>query len=149
MKTLLISISLLILISCGHKPHHTGKWYSYSDDGDYQEFWIGEKLAFSYFMKVDKMFLYEYEASGDSLKFNLIESDVVNTHQFTLLIKDLQEGVMITGFVGDSKQDPVKSFFRISEDVEIAKNLSANLKFRDEIVGREAAGGQSHEGHNH
>jgi hypothetical protein len=140
---------LVVVVSCTHKPHHTGKWYSYSDEGDYQEFWVGEDRALSYFIKVDKFFLYEYTRSGDSLKFNLIESDVVNSHQFTLLIKDLQENVMVTGFIGDTKNDPVKSFFRISEQVEIATDLAGNFKYRDEIIGREAAGGQSHEGHNH
>lgn len=149
MKLSLVAFVLIVGISCSHKPHHTGKWYSYSQEGDYQEFWIGDKLAFSYFMKVDKFFLYEYTRSGDSLKFNLLESDVVRIHQFTLIINELQENVMVTGFVGDTKSDPVKSFFRISEEVEVADNLEGNLKYRDEIMGREAAGGQSHEGHNH
>lgn len=112
--------------------------------------WIGEGKALSYLTKVDKMLVYSYTVSGDSLKFSLIESDFIDSHEFALRIKDIQGEAMMTEFISDTRIDPVKTYFIIDKEVPtIAENLADNLKFRAEIFTREAAGGQSHEGHNH
>jgi hypothetical protein len=149
MRLLLIGL-IIGLFGCSSKPDYIGKWYSFSDEGDYQELWIGEGLALSYLTKLDKVLLYEYSVSGDSLKFKLKESDLVKSHEFVLRVKEYQDEVMITEFIGGARTDKVKSYFLIDKSLPIiGSTLGENLDYRDKIFSREAAGGQSHEGHGH
>lgn len=138
------------LLGCGSRPDFQGKWFSFSDEGDYQELWIGEGRALSYLTKVDKLLVYEYRESGDSLKFKLLDSDFIDSHEFALKLEKMEGEVMVTQFISDTRIDPVKTYFLIDRSSPaIARTLSDNLSFRAEIVAREAGGGQSHEGHNH
>ena len=145
-----VVVLVLLCWSCGSTPSVQGKWYSYSDNGDYQELWLSENRALSYLTVIDKMLLYEYSQVGDSLKFNLIESDVYDSHEFILRIKDMEENLLISEFISGDRIDTLKTYFRISaEPILIPDQLQNCLLFRNEIVARESAGGQSHEGHNH
>ena len=149
MKKVLI-LFLIGLVGCSEQADYRGKWFSFSDEGDYQELWIGEGKALSYLTKVDKLLLYSYTVSGDSLKFSLIESDVYDSHEFALRIKNQEGEAMVTEFVSGDRVIPVKTYFLVDKGVpQLADNLADNLKYREEIFAREAGGGQSHEGHGH
>ena len=149
MKKVLI-LCLIGLVGCSEQADYRGKWFSFSDEGDYQELWIGEGKALSYLTKVDKLLLYSYTVSGDSLKFSLIESDFIDSHEFVLRIKSQEGEAMVTEFISDTRINPVKTYFLVEKEVpQLVDNLAGNLMFREEIFAREAGGGQSHEGHGH
>jgi hypothetical protein len=152
MKNLFFFLLTVALFSCNrHAAHETGKWFSYSEDGEYQEFWIGTNgVALSYLSSIDKILMYEYTKGEKELNFNLIPNDLIKEHIFTLKINELSEDVMVTEFIGKNRTDPKKSYFKISDEVgDLPKDYYEAERFREEILQHKASGGKSHEGHNH
>lgn len=150
MKNFLFLIIALGLFACTSSPSYYGKYYSFSDAGDYSELWIGDGRALTYVPSIDQFFLYAYQESGDTLHFDLIESEILEQHQFSLKIRRIEDNALVTAFIAQAKQDTLKPYFVIDRAVpEIFPTLAENSALFEEIRNREAAGGHSHEGHNH
>lgn len=142
-------ISLLLLLACSNQEESvTGKWYTYAESGDYMELWVGEEKALSYLSGIDQFLLYDLKREGNSLKFSLIESQIIDEHNFRLDITQSSDELFQATFVGDKKVDSLKTYFLIDANTpDIKGSLSENNGLMQELFQRLENG--SHAGHGH
>lgn len=149
MQKLLLVLLVGCLMACSGATEKSvnGKWYTYAENGDYMELWIGENLAMSYLSSIDEFLLYELNRNGEELKFSLLESRIINEHNFTLNIKKSSEELFQASFIGDNRVDSLKTYFLVSRDeFQLASTLEGNKDNMQELFSRME---DSHAGHNH
>ena len=148
MRALLIILIALAMFSCAMEDEKVeGKWYTYADNGDYMELWIGEDKAMSYLSGIDEFLLYDLAREGGTLSFSLIESRVINKHQFDLIITNQSEELLQTIFSSDTKVDSLKTYFLISNEAPVLEaSLKENRENMEELFSRLDG---SHAGHDH
>ena len=123
MKSLTITVILTLLFACSPNGEQaiavSGKWYTYAESGDYMELWLGEDKAMSYLSSIDQFLLYDLDRVADTLKFSLIESKVVDSHEFALKVLQKHKNLFQATFISDTKIDTLKTYFLVSEDIPV------------------------------
>ncbi|SNT12733.1 hypothetical protein SAMN05421640_2400 [Ekhidna lutea] len=150
MNKLYQTFLVLLVIGCAAKesPEITGKWYTYAESGDYMELWLGEDKAMSYLSGIDQFLLYDLKRDGKTLDFSLIESRVVDEHNFKLQVNKSSEELFQATFIGDNKVDSLKTYFLINRKTpDIKGSLAENQELMNEMFERLESG--SHAGHGH
>lgn len=143
----ILLIGLLAACSDSSEGKVVGKWYTYADSGDYMELWLGEDKAISYLGGIDEFLLYDLSREGNKLKFNLIESRVINEHSFELHVTKSSEELLQTIFISETKIDSLKTYFVVSNATpDIKGSLEANAENMQELFSRMEG---SHAGHGH
>lgn len=149
MKKLGLLFLLLLFFGCDTNTDATvtGKWYTYAESGDYMELWIGEDRAMSYLSSVDEFLLYDLNREGKRLKFSLIESKLIDEHQFELEVIQTGDEMLKTIFISDTRIDSLKTYFLLSGDTPLlASTLEGNRQNMEELFIRLET---SHAGHDH
>lgn len=151
MKRYLIISLFLFVFSCStaeeEKEGIWGKWYTYAESGDYMELWLSEDKAMTYLSRIDAFLLYDLERQGNTLNFDLIESKVINEHQFQLQVTKSSDELFQSIFVSNTRVDSLKTYFLVSQEVpELGSSLEANRIHMEELFERLEG---SHEGHDH
>lgn len=144
----ILSIIFVLLLACTEteKPI-VGKWYTYAESGDYMELWLSEDKAMSYLSGVDEFLLYDLKRDGQSLKFSLIESRIINSHEFELKILKKGDQLLQATFVSETKTDSLKTYFLISDQApDLKGSLAGNKENMEELFSRME---DSHAGHGH
>lgn len=152
MKTLLsIAVFVFLVASCSTKEEATsvkGKWYTYAESGDYMELWLGEDKAMSYLSGIDQFLLYDLKREDNNLYFSLIESRVIDEHNFQLAITKSDEKLFQATFIGGEKVDSLKTYFLLDTKIpDIKSSLDENQALMNELFERLESG--SHAGHGH
>lgn len=144
----LILITLgLFLVGCADQNSVQGKWYTYSESGDYMELWIAEDKALTYLSSIDEFLLYDLGQEGGVLDFSLIESRITDEHQFKLELIKVENELFQATFIGADRIDSLKTYFLVSKDIpQLAGSLSENRIQMEELLSRLEG---SHEGHGH
>ncbi|MEQ9465868.1 MAG: hypothetical protein RLN88_00570 [Ekhidna sp.] len=145
----LLSLVFVLLLACSEaeKPL-AGKWYTYAESGDYMELWLGEDKAMSYLSGIDQFLLYDLEREGKTLRFSLIESRIIDEHNFHLEITKSDGELFQATFIGDNKVDSLKTYFLLDAEVPAIKgSLEGNQSLMNEMFERLESG--SHAGHGH
>ncbi len=141
---------LFVLVGCVTKENTQvkGKWYTYAESGDYMELWLGEGKAMSYLSGIDQFLLYDLKRNDDTLDFSLIESRIIEDHNFQLIVTKSGEELFQATFIGDNKIDSLKTYFLVDANVpDIKGSLDENQKLMNELFQRLESG--SHAGHGH
>lgn len=151
MKRNLIISLFLFAFSCStaekEKEGIRGKWYTYAESGDYMELWLSDDKAMSYLSGIDAFLLYNLERQGSTLKFDLIESKVINEHKFELQVTKSSDELFQSIFVSETKVDSLKTYFLVSKEApDLQGSLDANRIHMEELFERLEG---SHEGHDH
>ncbi|MEQ9304473.1 MAG: hypothetical protein RJQ14_11225 [Marinoscillum sp.] len=152
MKILLsIAVFVFLVASCSTKEEATsvkGKWYTYAESGDYMELWLGEDRAMSYLSGIDQFLLYDLQRDGSTLRFSLIESRIIDEHNFQLEITKSDEKLFQATFIGGDKVDSLKTYFLLDTKIpDIKPSLGENQALMNELFERLESG--SHAGHGH
>ena len=148
MRPFVLAVIFMLALGCDSKKEMIlGKWYTYAENGDYMELWVGEDKALAYLAGIDQFMLYDLEREGDHLSFSLIDSRVVESHQFELIVTKKSVEIMQGIFISESRIDSLKTYFLISEETpNLASTLSGNRhNIQELLAGREG----SHDGHGH
>lgn len=149
MRKLGFLVLFFLLFGCNTKTDTvvTGKWYTYAESGDYMELWIGEDKAMSYLSSIDEFLLYNLNKEGNRLKFSLIESKLIDEHQFELEVIQKSEEMLQTIFISDTRIDSLKTYFLLAKDTpSLASTLEGNRQNMEELFSRLET---SHAGHDH
>ncbi|WP_370089792.1 hypothetical protein [Ekhidna sp.] len=151
MKNLiLISVTSLLIFACGKEESTSvkGKWYTYAESGDYMELWLGEERAMSYLSGIDQFLLYDLKREGSKLNFSLIESRIIDKHNFQLDVTKSDEKLFQATFIGGDKVDSLKTYFLVDAKMPVIKEtLDQNQDLMNELFERLESG--SHAGHGH
>ena len=151
MKRYLIISLFLFVFSCSTAEKEEegiwGKWYTYAESGDYMELWLSDDKAMSYLSGIDAFLLYDLERQGSTLKFDLIESKVIDEHQFQLQVTKSSDELFQSIFVSETKVDSLKTYFLVSKEApDLHGSLDANRIHMEELFERLEG---SHDGHDH
>lgn len=143
MRLLIISISFVIFGCKNYTPEEIeGKWYAYADNqydnsDYYMELWISDSLALSYQSSVDEFQTYKFSLNDNKMNFQLIDSYMMDEHNFTLKIEGLKEGELFTKLVGPTLSNPKLTYHFICRDMaEFFPELSRNEHLLEEIHNR-------------
>lgn len=148
MRTIITIVFLVLLLGCsGEKASISGKWYTYAESGDYMELWLGENKAMSYLSSIDEFLLYELEREGNLLSFSLIESRIIDKHEFKLKVEKSSDELFQAIFMGEGKIDSLKTYFLVARETpDLKGSLEANKENMLELLARMEG---SHDGHGH
>ena len=133
MKKLLLLGLILFLSGCVKKKDTQvrGKWYTYAESGDYMELWLGEDRAMSYLSGIDQFLLYDLKRDGKTLDFSLIESRIIDEHNFQLVVNKSSEELFQATFRSDNKVDSLKTYFLLDASIpDIKGSLNESPSFR-------------------
>lgn len=147
---ILISIISFVILGCGGGENTSvkGKWYTYAESGDYMELWLGEDRAMSYLSGIDQFLLYDLKREGSKLNFSLIESRIIDEHNFQLDVTKSDEKLFQATFIGGDKVDSLKTYFLVDAKMPVIKEtLDQNQDLMNELFERLESG--SHAGHGH
>ena len=150
MRKVICIVSVLILLSCSKEEttQISGKWFTYAESGDYMELWIGQDKAMSYLSGIDQFLLYDLKRNGNHLNFSLIESQVVDKHEFSLEVTKSSEELLQATFRSENKTAPKKTYFLLDKETPNLKGtLAENRDLMEEMFARLESG--SHAGHGH
>ncbi|MEQ6166722.1 hypothetical protein AAOE16_05960 [Ekhidna sp. MALMAid0563] len=150
MKKILFLGLILIFAGCVTKESNSvkGKWYTYAESGDYMELWLGEDKGMSYLSGIDQFLLYDLNRDGKTLDFSLIESRIIDEHNFQLVVNKSSEELFQATFIGDNKVDSLKTYFIIDANIpDLKGSLNENQDLMNEMFERLESG--SHAGHGH
>lgn len=146
----LVLVALVILMGCssGTESSTYGKWYTYTESGDYMELWLGDDKAITYLSAIDEFLLYDLKREGSLMSFSLLESKRFEEHEFSLDVQQSSQKLFQSIFVGGPKVDSVKTYFLVdAEKPNVQSTLAENQALMDELFQRLESG--SHAGHGH
>lgn len=149
MKNFLVGfVIFLSACSSGTDVQMNGKWYTYTESGDYMELWLGDDKAITYLSAIDEFLLYDLRREGSLMSFSLIESKRFDEHEFSLDVQQSSQKLFQSIFVGGPRVDSVKTYFLVdAQKMDVKPTLAENQQLMDELFQRLESG--SHAGHGH
>lgn len=150
MNRIVAIIFVLLLVGCSSKGDSEvhGKWYTYTESGDYMELWLGDDKAITYLSAIDEFLLYDLKRDGSLMSFSLIESKRFEEHQFSLDVQQSSEKLFQSIFLGGPSVDSMKTYFIVdAQKLDVKPTLTENQELMSELFQR--LEGESHTGHGH
>ena len=147
-KITLLALVLMLGCTAGTEVEMHGKWYTYTESGDYMELWLGDDKAITYLSAIDEFLLYDLERDGSLMSFTLKESKRFDEHEFSLDVQQASQKLFQSIFVGGPRVDSLKTYFIVDgAKVDIRPTLEENQSLMNELFERLESG--SHAGHGH
>ncbi len=145
-----ILLIFIIILGCtaGTEVKIYGKWYTYTESGDYMELWLDEDKAITYLSSIDEFLLYDLKREGSLMNFSLMESRRFEEHEFSLDVQQSSQKLFQSIFIGGPSIDSAKTYFLVDgKKPTILSTLEENQLLMDELFQRLESG--SHAGHGH
>ncbi|MFK7952849.1 MAG: hypothetical protein AB8B73_08375 [Ekhidna sp.] len=150
MNKIVATLCVLILTACTSRTDTQmyGKWYTYTESGDYMELWLGDDKAITYLSAIDELLLYNLERENSLMSFSLVESRRFDEHEFSLDVQQANDKMFQSIFVGGPSIDSLKTYFLVdASKIEVKSSIAENQYLVDELFQRLENG--SHAGHGH